>query len=72
MNRFYMKEISNTHSKSLLTVSQAAQQYAVCERLIRRWVADREIPYHRIGRSIRLAPADLDAFVANHRVEPIE
>jgi len=63
---------NHSQPERLLTVSQAAQQYAVCERLIRRWVADREIPYHRIGRSIRLAPADLDAFVANHRVEPIE
>lgn len=66
-----MKTQIATNSR-LLTVSQAAQQYAVCERIIRRWIADREIRHHRIGRSIRLSPDDLDAFIAKHRVEPIE
>lgn len=66
-----MKSANPLHTNRLLTVSEASRQYAVCERLIRRWVADREIPYHRIGRSIRLSPADLDAYMANHRVEPI-
>lgn len=64
--------MKNNQPERLLSVSQVAQQYAVCERLVRRWVADRQIPYHRIGRSIRLAPSDVDAFVANHRVEPLK
>jgi excisionase family DNA binding protein len=44
--------------------------YSFSERLIWRWIAEGAVAHHRIGRSVRLSPADLDAFVAKHRVEP--
>jgi excisionase family DNA binding protein len=66
-----MKTTNIKPTTRLLTVSQAAEQYCVCERIVRRWIADREIPFLRIGRSIRLSPEDLEAFIEKHRIEPI-
>jgi excisionase family DNA binding protein len=40
-------------------------------RHVRRMVAERRIAAHRFGRSVRLDPADLAAYVASGRVEPI-
>ena len=54
----------------LLTVEQAAEALNVSVRFVRRLVAERRIAVHRIGRHVRLARADLEAFVAQGRSEP--
>jgi hypothetical protein len=38
---------------------------------VRRLVAERRIPFYRLGRSVRLRLADVDALVESGRVEPI-
>jgi excisionase family DNA binding protein len=55
----------------LLTVDQAADRLGMSVRHVRRLIADRQIGYHRLGRSVRLHPADVDAYVAKTRVAPI-
>ena len=54
-----------------LTVSEAAAHLNTSERFIRRLIAERRIAFHHVGRHVRIALADLDAFVAAGRVEPI-
>ena len=61
-------EPSATESR-LVSVPEAARLYSFSERLIWRWVSEGVIAHHRIGRSVRLSPEDLDAFFAKHRVE---
>jgi excisionase family DNA binding protein len=53
----------------LLTITEAAQRLRLSVRHVRRLLAERRIAYHRLGRSIRLHPADLDTYVAAGRVE---
>ena len=55
----------------LLTVDEAAQRIKMSTRYVRRLVAERRIAFHRLGRSVRIHPADLDQHVAGGRVEPI-
>jgi excisionase family DNA binding protein len=55
----------------LLTVEQAAQRMNMSPRYVRRLIAGRRIAFHRIGRAVRLTVADVDAFVAAGRVEPL-
>ena len=55
----------------LLTIEEAAHRIGMSVRYVRRAVAEREIAFHRLGRSIRIDPADLAAFVQAGRVEPI-
>jgi excisionase family DNA binding protein len=57
------------HADALLSVGQAAERLGTPIRFVRRLVAERRIPFHRVGRYIRIAESDLDAFVAAGRVE---
>jgi excisionase family DNA binding protein len=54
----------------LLTVEEAAERLGTSARFIRRLIAERRIAYTKLGRHVRLATRDLDAFVASGRVEP--
>ncbi len=53
-----------------LSVPEAAERLGVTPRFIRRLVAERRIPYLKLGRHVRFDPADLDAFLTAGRVEP--
>ena len=55
----------------LLTVAQAAERLNTTERFVRRLVEERRIAFTRLGRHVRLAESDLEAFVTAGRVEPI-
>jgi excisionase family DNA binding protein len=54
----------------LLTVDEAAERLGMSARFIRRLIAERRIAYTKLGRHVRIAARDLDAFVASGRVEP--
>jgi excisionase family DNA binding protein len=56
----------------LLNIDEAAERLRTTPRFIRRLIAERRIAFHKVGRYVRLSPADLDAFVAAGRVEPAE
>lgn len=47
----------------MLTVAQVSERLSVSERLVRRWIADGELPAFRAGRSIRIREADADAML---------
>jgi len=54
----------------LLTVEEAAERLGTSARFIRRLIAERRIAYTKLGRHVRIAGRDLDAFVASGRVKP--
>jgi excisionase family DNA binding protein len=54
-----------------LKVPEAADYLNTSVRFIRRLIAERRIAFHKVGVHVRLAAADLDAFVQAGRVEPI-
>lgn len=37
---------------------------------MRRMVAERRLPYYKVGRLLRFAPEDLDGLLRSHRVDP--
>jgi excisionase family DNA binding protein len=55
----------------LLTIEQAAKRINMSVRYVRRLVAERRIAFHKFGRAVRIAAADLDQLVASGRVEPL-
>jgi excisionase family DNA binding protein len=55
----------------LMTFEEAAQRMKISVRHVRRLVAERRIAYVPVGRCVRLAPADIAAYIASVRVEPI-
>ena len=54
----------------LLTIDEAAQRIRMSVRHMRRLIADGAIGHHRLGRSIRLHSADVDAYLAANHVGP--
>jgi excisionase family DNA binding protein len=57
----------------MLTVRQAAERAGVSQALVYDWVGSGELAHYRLGRegrrgAIRIAQADLDAFLATRRV----
>jgi excisionase family DNA binding protein len=53
----------------LLTVEQAAERLGTSVRFVRRLVFERRIAYVKLGRHVRIAAGDLDAFITAGRVE---
>ena len=49
------------------TVLEVAKHLKVSERQVRRWIAKNELVVHRLGRSVRVAKGDLDAFLARQK-----
>ena len=51
------------------TIGSVALHLDVAPRTVHRWIAERKLVVHRIGRSVRVSAADLKAFLAAHRDE---
>jgi excisionase family DNA binding protein len=53
---------------TLLTVDQAAERLSTKPRFIRRLIAERRIPYIKIGAHVRIDDRDVDAFIDAGRI----
>ena len=51
----------------LRTVQSTADYAQVSTKTVRRWLNAGVLPFHRLGRNIRIAEADLLAFLADRR-----
>lgn len=60
-----------TTDPDLLTIEEAAERIRMSSRYVRRLIAERRIVFYRLGRSVRIDPADLAAHIHSGRVEPI-
>ena len=54
---------------TLLSVEQAAERLGTSVRFVRRLVFQHRIAYVKLGRHVRIAVRDLDAFIRAGRVE---
>lgn len=54
---------------ALLTIPEVADRLGTSPRFVRRLIAERRIPYTKLGKHVRIAEADVDAFIAAGRVE---
>ncbi|GIL27071.1 excisionase family DNA-binding protein [Actinocatenispora comari] len=61
--------MSMKDDERVLTVEEAAAMMAMSTRYVRRLVAERRIPFHKVGRSVRLLASDVWAHVQAGRVE---
>ena len=52
--------------------AQAGEYLGTGERFVRRLVAERRIPFVKLGKLVRFKPDDLDAWIEANRVEPLE
>lgn len=52
---------------SFRTVRAVASYCAVSSKTVRRWIDDGDLIAHRLGRALRIADDDLQAFLRRHR-----
>ena len=53
---------------SLVTSIEAADRLGCSERMVRKLVQTRQVPFVRVGRLVRFRPEDLDRYVEAHTV----
>ncbi len=63
-------KLQNVSPDRLIDIVAAAAHLGVSVFTLRRWVAQRTVPFVRLGRAIRFKPSALDHFVSAHTVEP--
>ncbi len=56
---------------ALLTLDEVAALLRVSKTSVYRLVERRELPFCRVGRSLRFTRQDLDAYLADRRVDSI-
>jgi excisionase family DNA binding protein len=54
---------------ALLGISDLAMRLGTSERFVRRLVCERRVPFHKVGKFVRFDPKDIDAWLAESRVE---
>jgi excisionase family DNA binding protein len=52
-----------------VSIASAASILGVSAFTLRRWIRERRVPYHRLGRRIVLDQRDLEAFLQRCRIE---
>jgi excisionase family DNA binding protein len=53
----------------LLSAQEVADRLGTSLRFVRRLIFERRIPFIKLGRHVRIAASDVDAFIAAGRVE---
>ncbi len=58
--------------EALLNVERAAERLSVSPRFMRKLVAERRIPFFKVGRAVRFDTADLRDWLESCRVEAVD
>jgi excisionase family DNA binding protein len=61
-----MTEIST--NPRLLTIDQLAERLGITVRHVRRLVAERRLPYYKVGRLVRFDPAEISQWLQTRRI----
>jgi excisionase family DNA binding protein len=64
-----MMNSGGAKSQKFFTVLQIAEMLDVSTRTVRRWIESEALAVHRFGGVVRVAEADLKAFLASHRAD---
>lgn len=68
-----MKDNSTNTGHSLLTPGQTAEQLDIPVSTLSRWRSERrELPYVTVGRLIRYRQVDIDRWIDDNTINPIE
>jgi excisionase family DNA binding protein len=59
---------SNDSHPQLLSIDQLAQRLGITVRHVRRLVAEKRVPYYKVGRLVRFDPTEITDWLATRRV----
>jgi excisionase family DNA binding protein len=55
-------------STQLLTIDQLAERLGITARHVRRLIAERRLPYYKVGRLVRFDPAEISQWLKTRRI----
>ncbi len=61
-----------TEKPQLLDVPGLANRLGVTERFIRRLIAERRVPFCKIGKFVRFDPVEIEAWLNEQRVDAVD
>lgn len=64
-----MSGTTETRQNDLMDIQQLADRLGVGVRYVRRLVAERRVPYIKLGHLLRFDPADIDAWIERAKVD---
>ncbi len=59
--------VDPTTNDSLIDIAAVAERLGVTPRFVRRLVADRRIPYYKVGHYVRFDRADVERWLQDQR-----
>lgn len=62
----------DSNSKNLITPEKLSEILSISKVSVYRLVEKREIPFFKVGGSIRFLLADIEKYLANSRIESIK
>jgi excisionase family DNA binding protein len=65
MRFFYPAKERRGGMETYLTIAELAEHIKLSEQTIRRYVLNREIPYHKIKKAIRFKPSEVERWIAS-------
>ena len=69
MNRRSGTLNTNPPQRGLIDIAALADRLGVSERFVRRLVAERRLPFFKVGKFIRFDSNDIDRWIATRRVD---
>jgi excisionase family DNA binding protein len=54
--------------RRMLSIREAAEFFLVSDKTVRRWIASGELHAHKLGRQWRLAPEEIERFLATRAI----
>lgn len=63
-----LRETNSVSAPPLLDVAGLADRLGVTERFVRRLVAERRVPFVKLGKFIRFDPRDIESWLEEARV----
>lgn len=57
--------------QSLVDIDFTAERLGTTPRHIRSLIAERRLPFYKVGHFVRFDPAELDAWLASNKVEAV-
>ncbi len=63
-----LRETNSVSAPALLDVAALADRLGVTERFVRRLVAERRVPFVKLGKFIRFDPRDIEFWLEEARV----
>lgn len=68
MNRQSQTLNGSAAQRRLIDIAGLAERLGVSERFVRRLIAERRVPFFKVGKFIRFDSNDIDLWIENRRV----